>query len=408
MIEYIKNALIGFFVAVACALIVGFILFLEPSAGDGKQALVVRFSNINSISVGTRVMFAGKPVGEVTGIERIPDARQEPTDALGRLYFYQLILHIDSGVRVYDTDEFTVQTSGLLGEKSVAIIPKAASGGTTPTRITAKTPVYAQSVDHLESTLHELSNLSDKAEEALDRVVTWIDRNGSGLAASIHAFGETMEATTHILKTIDDIRLVDLLAEATDRFATTWDRIGHIVADMEKSRLFTDLRCSMAHFRSASRAADIALNRFTQGEGTLGRLLVDDETYLRITALLSKCDTLMNDVNHYGIFFNLNKKWQRARTKEINRLNALKSPAAFREYFIKEVDSINMAMSRLSLLVDRAERNSERKEIFHSTPFQADFAELLRNVHTLYENLRLYNEELQSVYNQRESMSRAE
>lgn len=69
MNEQIKNMLIGLFVVIACSLIVGIILFIEPSVGDGKQKLIVRFSNINGISVGTRVVFAGKPVGEVVDIE---------------------------------------------------------------------------------------------------------------------------------------------------------------------------------------------------------------------------------------------------------------------------------------------------------------------------------------------------
>ena len=124
MIDYMKNMLIGLFVVVACALIVGIILFLEPSVGDGKEKLIVRFSNINGLSLGTRVMFAGKPVGEVVAIEQIPHAREQPTDELGQVYFYQLVLNIDSSVHVYNTDEITVQTSGLLGEKSIAIVKK--------------------------------------------------------------------------------------------------------------------------------------------------------------------------------------------------------------------------------------------------------------------------------------------
>ena len=64
--------------------------------GDGKETLVVRFSNINGLSVGTRVMFAGKPVGEVVEIQQIPGARAKPTtDELGQVYFYQLILKIE-------------------------------------------------------------------------------------------------------------------------------------------------------------------------------------------------------------------------------------------------------------------------------------------------------------------------
>src|SRR5689334_19466886 len=146
--EQIKNMLIGIFAIAACLLIVWIILFLKPSVGDGKQILYVRFSDVNKIPIGTRVIFAGKPVGEVVAITSIADARTKPSsDILGHLYYYQLELKIDSHVKVYDTDEITVQTSGLLGEKSIAIIPKPVPKGIVPQVLTSKTVVYAKSVD---------------------------------------------------------------------------------------------------------------------------------------------------------------------------------------------------------------------------------------------------------------------
>ncbi len=61
--EQQKNMLIGIFVLAACATIISIVLFLRPTVGDGKKTLYVRFSNINKITVGTRVTYAGKPVG---------------------------------------------------------------------------------------------------------------------------------------------------------------------------------------------------------------------------------------------------------------------------------------------------------------------------------------------------------
>ena len=55
---------------------------------------------------------------------------------------------------------------------------------------------------------------------------------------------------------------------------------------------------------------------------------------------------------------------------------------------------INTSMSRLSMLIDRAEQNPERDKIFDSNLFKRDFAELMRQTQALYDNLRLYNEQL--------------
>jgi phospholipid/cholesterol/gamma-HCH transport system substrate-binding protein len=116
--------------------------------------------------------------------------------------------------------------------------------------------------------------------------------------------------------------------------------------------------------------------------------------YLRATAILSKADTLMNDVNHYGLLFSQNKGWQRQRLQRVTALNALDSPQGFRQYFEREVDQINTSMSRLSMLIDKANQTPEEAEIQNNDQFRKDFAELMRQSRELSDNLRLYNQQL--------------
>lgn len=394
MIDYMKNMLIGLFVVVACALVVGIILFLEPSVGDGKETLVVRFSNINGLSIGTRVMFAGKPVGEVVAIEQIKKAREQPTDELGQLYFYQLILHIDSSVHVYNTDEITVQTSGLLGEKSIAIVPRFPPKGVKPTLITARTPVYAESVDPLESAFNELSQLSDKVEETLDKVIGWIDQNGQELGSAIQSFDNAMYEASIVLSQVNKTHLIDEIQSGITHFSTTMQDIHSALNQMTDADFFNNLGITMKNARNASSALEEVIENVVDGKGTIGNLLVRDDTYLRVTAILSKLDTMMNDVNHYGFLFNLNKEWQRTRLKQATILNALKTPQDFLDYFNKEVDLINTSMARLSMLVDRVQNSPQEQSILDTNRFQRDFAELMRRSEALYDNLKLYNEQL--------------
>ncbi|MCB1110222.1 MAG: MCE family protein [Chlamydiia bacterium] len=397
MIDYMKNMLIGLFVVVACALIVGIILFLEPSVGDGKETLIVRFSNINGLSLGTRVMFAGKPVGEVVAIQQIPHAREQPVDELGQVYYYQLILHIDSSVRVYNTDEITVQTSGLLGEKSIAIIPRSPPRGVKPALITSKTPIYAESVDPLESAFNELSQLSDKVEETLDKVISWIDQNGHELGSAIRAFDDAMMEASVTLARINQTHLIDEVKLGVQNFAAAMRDVHSAMDQLEDGDAFRNLSVTLKNAKNASYAIDHVADRVARGQGTIGKLFMDDDTYLRVTAILSKLDTTMNDVNHYGFLFNLNKEWQRTRIKQATLMNALSSPQEFRDYFNKEVDLINTSMSRLSMLVERAENSPRSHQIFETNAFQRDFAELMRRSQALSDNLKLYNEQLQSA-----------
>ena len=80
MTDRMKNILIGLFVTGAVATMIGLVLFLKPTVGDGKKTMCVRFTNISGISVGTRVNFAGKPIGEVVHIQELPKAREMADD----------------------------------------------------------------------------------------------------------------------------------------------------------------------------------------------------------------------------------------------------------------------------------------------------------------------------------------
>ena len=389
-----KNMLIGLFVVIACGLFVGIILFLEPSVGDGKETLIVRFSNINGISVGTRVMFAGKPIGEVVKIEQIPHAREQPTDEIGQVYFYQLILHVDSSVHVYNTDEITVQTSGLLGEKSIAIIPKAPPKGVKPKLITSKTPVYAESVDSIESAINEVSQLTDKIEETLDKVISWIDQNGFELGMAIRSFDDAMNQTSIMISDVNQLGVVESVEKSVKQFDILMQDAAYLVDQAIDGRIIPNLSDTLDTMKYASRNFDKIIHQIASGEGSIGKLIFDDNTYLQVNAVLSKVNTLMNDVNHYGVFFNLNKKWQRSREKRATMLNALNSPEKFRNYFTQEVDGINTSMSRLSMLIEKAQSD---QDIQDNALFKKDFKELFEQTKAMLDNLKLYNEQLEDA-----------
>jgi len=393
MSNQLKNFIIGIFLISSVAVLVALVLFLKPSVGDEKQTLLVRFSNINKISVGTRVLFAGKPIGEVTDVQEIYHAREtQPTDLLGRLFFYQLTLKIDSGVHVYSSDEISIQTSGLLGEKSIAIIPKSPPKGVIPKQITAKTPFYADSIDPIENTFSRLSDIGDKLDTTVDRVREWLAQNEGKLASSIASFSSAMAQVDALTTALNKDGLAGQIKEIATSASTSLQRIDTALTTLQSDRTFDNLGLAVANLQQASTSIDRVCNELSAGQGTVGKLIQNEDMYLRLTAILSKADTLMNDVNHYGILFHLNKAWQRTRAKRISALNALETPTAFKSYFQTEVDLINTSMARISMLIEKA-KDDDQNTVLHSTAFKDNFADLLRHVDEVSDNLRLYNEQ---------------
>lgn len=395
MHSQLKNMLIGIFLIAAIGTFVSLVMFLRPSVGDEKQILYVRFSNINKINIGTRVLFAGRPIGEVTQIQQIYHAREtQPSDELGRLFFYQLTLKVDSNVKVYNTDQIAIQTSGLMGEKSISITPKAPSKGTTPELLTSKAPYYADSIDSIENTFNRLSDIGEKLENTIDLVNNWIVQNQDNLTHAVASIGSTMDQVYTTVKTVNDQQIIPQVKMGTERFASIMQKVEGAVDQMSQDGVFSNMGELVSNFKSTSYSLDKITQDIMSGNGTFGKLLQGEDLYLRTNAILSKADTMMNDITHYGILFHLNKGWQRDRTKRLTALNALNTPAGFKDYFQAEIDKINTSMSRISMLIDKAQSKSEDQPVLATPRFKDDFAELLRQVDDMSGNLKLYNQQL--------------
>jgi len=391
--EQTKNMLVGFFILAACALTVSLILFLKPSVGDGKKTYVVRFSNINKIGVGTQVMFAGKPVGEVVAVDEIYDARKQPNDTIGRLYFYQLVIKVDSSINIYSTDDVSIQTSGLLGEKSIAITPKVPPKGVTPRLITNQ-PIYAESLDPIENAFNQLSRLSDEMKVSFKFLNEWLDKNSEHLTQAVTSFRDAMHEISIAIGDFNREEILKDVKGGIDSFTSVMNQVHGFIDEMQKENTFSNIAETVKNIKIASQNVNIITDDIASGRGTVGKLIKNDDMYLRVTAILSKMDTLMNDVNHYGVLFHLNKSWQRERLQRVTLIHSLDSPVTFKNYFEKEIDDVNMAMSRLSMVIQKAESNPKKESILKDGAFREDFAQLLRDVDQLSSNLKLYNEQL--------------
>ena len=398
MTEKMKNILIGLFVATSVTIVIAMILFLEPKVGDGKKHFHVRFTNIAGIAVGTRVAFAGKPVGEVVHIREVDDARDHPDDA-GRIYCYELTLKTDSSLEIYETDEIAIRSIGLMGEKSINILPKA---GKSAAPVPESQTLYASAVDPLENTLNQMTKVATRIDGTVEHVDTWFQQNSPLVTQNLQALHQATSRVDSTLATLEENQIIPAIRGTVDLMN---DNLHYLRSSFVDDQLLHKIACLAEHLDQVASNfnADGAqilrnLNQTTKdlssGVGTLGRLINRDDFYLHLSSLMSKAETLMNDINHYGILFQYDKKWQRSRTKKANLLKSLDSPKEFRAYFEGEVDGITSSLGRLSELLERAGDSEEKSKIADNEHFKTQFASLLRHAESLTDIIKLYNQGL--------------
>jgi phospholipid/cholesterol/gamma-HCH transport system substrate-binding protein len=396
MADQAKNALIGVFVVTACAIAILLLLFIHPRVGDEGRILHVRFANIDKVNLGTRVTYAGNPVGEVVEIKEVLPPQNPRPDHEGFVYPYELTLRVDTSVHVYNSDTVSLRTSGLLGEKSVAITPLPPAPGQTLQLVDDKV-IYAYETGSVEETLKEFKELADKFESALEAITTtFSDINKSHLVDNV---SKTFENIQNITKAIDQPEkykqlldnantFADKAVKSIDKFDKTLETIDQTAANFKEF--------SATGVKIGNQMATV-MDKVVAGEGTIGRLFMKDDLYLRTTSILSKAETLADDVNHYGLLFHLDKDWQKLRARRANLLQKLSTPQQFRNYFNDEIDRITTSLARVSQVMQETECIDPYGELGEDQNFKKVFSELLRRVTALEESLQMYNQQLEEV-----------
>lgn len=389
MNDITKNALIGLFVVAATAVVILMILFLRPTVGDDGQILKVRFADIEKISLGTRVTYGGKPVGEVTAIKEIDlgkDLRKPGKD--GYIYLYELTLTVDSKVKVFNTDQISSKTSGLLGEKSVEISPEPAKPGEKVYLVNDRI-LYANETGSVEETLKEFKQLSDKIEETLDSFKFAIDElNKNKFWDKLVTTAKNLQELTSGLNTPHNIENVTSFLRHIESVSDSLDKPD------QWNNIMSRIEGATSSFEKSAKNLHLVTSEVRQGKGSLGPILMKDDLYLQIRSVLNKGETVMDDINHYGLLFQNDKRWQRQRARRVNLITRLSTPESFQNYFDDELNEISTSLARLSYILQDVECAPYYPYFMEDDCFRSAFAELLRRVKTMEESLELYNHQV--------------
>jgi phospholipid/cholesterol/gamma-HCH transport system substrate-binding protein len=304
MTDSAKAFWLGLFIIVALALLGWLILFLKPSFGDGAVILKVHFSNIDNVTEGTRVTFGGKAVGEVVKIKEVADPRKAPPDASGDLYIYELTLEVDSTVKVYSYDEIIFATSGLLGEKSIAIIPKAAPPGAPPPKNITDDILYARSTDKIEQTLNKLTDVADTFRDALQEISSFIESNQEDFNQTLKSLTLASNRIGSFAERATEANVAGKIAQASEKLMSAMSQAENFFTSARQNELVESMSRSFENLAFVTQ-------HMTTGEGTFARLINSDCFYVQFTTVLCQLQAVLEDIKKYGLLYQFDRKWQR-------------------------------------------------------------------------------------------------
>ena len=288
------TAKVGAFMLVALIILGIFIVKIEeiPLSSQGKrQRVQAAFPSVAGLDAKSPVRIAGVRVGIVEKIEL------EGNRAL-------VTLALDPGVVLYRGATAEVTSLGMLGDKYVELYPGELGGPPLApgTVLVGSSPISFDQVlgtanaiggDVKEVTAALRKNLGgEEGERRIDEILEHVRQMAAETRALVAANRANVDATIANFRDFSET----LKTELPKLAAKLNDLAGRVEAVVDENR--EDLNASLANLRDLSgrlRTSADNLNEITskiaRGEGTIGKLVNEDETAVNLNAALKSVES---------------------------------------------------------------------------------------------------------------------
>ena len=284
----------------------------QPSGGSEGNVYYATFDSAAGLTKSTTVEIAGVPVGEIEEITR------EGNRAKVKMRVRQDVsLPLDSHV--------AIKGKGILGDKAISLLPGAATEGGT-LRNNDEIPTAAAEADF----------------DAIIKRVDAIAQDVQAITGSLRSAIGTAEGQAKLQGMVDDLsEFADNLAqvstdnrealnEIVENMRSMSERLNQVIDNSgeDLDETFVEIKKAAVKLDSSLTSIDSVAAKIDRGEGTIGRLINDDETVEGLNEAIGGVNDIIERVNRIHIFVNYQGEFQVAREDE--RAGVMKNQFLFR------------------------------------------------------------------------------
>lgn len=297
-------AKVGIFMLIILAILGFFILKIEEikiGRGSATRKIIAEFDSVAGLDDKSTVRVAGVRKGKVTDIELTETGRARVT------------MEVESDVKLRQGAVARVASLGLLGEKYVELVPGPPKApeldetatvvlkGTQPASmddVTNQVATIAEDVKAITASLRK-SMSGQTGEQRLEDIVENVRTITSQVRLIIEANRMNIDVTAaNFRKITDDLRVeIPRIAASIDRVASS---LGGTVGENRE-----DLRAIVANLKTLStdlKTTGTNVNSITgqvkSGEGTMGKLIYDEEAYQRLNSTLKSVESGVTELKN--------------------------------------------------------------------------------------------------------------
>lgn len=272
----------------------------------------VKYDNVNGLASSAPVTVNGFQIGKVKNIE-ISDKNDG------------LIVSFS----VNDDFEFSrnsvveIYSSGLIGGNNLGILPEYDSSNIAVSGDTLRGAIQEGMIDGLKDSFAPLEKSLKSTLTQLDSVLTSVnqildEKSKENLRLAIADLSVTMNNFKGVsnnldLLLVDNKQKLDSTFTNLDITAQNFAKFSESLAQIEIDQMIKDLESTLA-------GLDDMMKALERGEGTLGKLLNDDELYDNLAGASAELEALLKDLKlnpkrymHFSVFGKKGKEYEEAQ-----------------------------------------------------------------------------------------------
>jgi phospholipid/cholesterol/gamma-HCH transport system substrate-binding protein len=294
---------VGIFVLICLVIAAGLIIRFGKYGRLGADAYTITavFNNVGGIVRDSSVLYAGIPVGRV---------REIHLDTTKELKVF-LTLAIREGVKIRADSRFVIAQSGLLGDRFIDIVP----GSPDAPSLEPGAVVTGESTADVNEALRSAVQLLSQFGQTLDRADKAVKRVTETVLSQ-----ETLDHAQSALVNLDaaatnaavfTLRLQQIADENREAISLSLQKFSSAAENLQASA--EEIRQMLAESRqpiqNAALRLDEILTKIEQGQGTVGKLVVDPSLHDELLQLIEGW-------RRHGIFYKAGGRPRRAVTVE--------------------------------------------------------------------------------------------
>lgn len=290
-----KEVKIGIYAIVILLCAWAGIRFLSGVDVFGRHAVYyARYEQVNGVQNAAAVMIRGVKIGKVSEIRVSPD---DPTSV-------EVVLSIPRSYRLPVDSEAKIFSTSIMGSKAIEIVLGSSpeileSGSNINSGYTKDLMAVADSeldyykdkittlVENFNATLKSLNALVDNNNKSITEALEHLNSITAGLDGAI---GKDKQQLADIVASID--KFTKTLSENSAHIDSIMTNVDSVTSALAEKNAGKSLGESLAELNSV-------LAKINGGEGTVGRLMCDEQLYANLTQASANLSALLADLKEH-------------------------------------------------------------------------------------------------------------